>query len=199
MFRKRFFVLFAALVVALMIPGSALAAGNGSTDHFGPFPSASPDNGTCGIWANDTADRYWMVHDNGDGTFAVREEFKNGSFVTSGPLSPGCGETSGHHGHDLLPEITGSFTGFLAGTVTSSSYDPTGCSAASADCSTTAGFITAMFGTAGPATFTCYTGNGDCAFNFEYNSSDQSLQYHHWQDKSDNHGGEQFIGDIATS
>jgi hypothetical protein len=46
--------------------------------------------------------------------------------------------------------------------------------------------------------FTCNAGYAGCVFNFEYNSNDQSLRYHHWQDKSDNHGGEQFIGDIAN-
>lgn len=196
MLRLNFLIVFAALVLAT--PASALAAGNGNgTDHFGPFASSSPDNGTCGIWAQDTFNRYWMVHDNGDGTFSVREEFKDGSFVTTGPLSPGCGETTNHHGHYLSAGIEGHFTGFLAGTVSSTTYNPNGCDAAGADCTTTAGFIAAVFGPG--ASFTCFIGYARCQFNFEYDSPDQSLQYHHWQDKSDNHGGEQFIGDIANS
>ena len=52
----------------------------------------------------------------------------------------------------------------------------------------------AVFGPAAVATiaFTSY--------NFEYSSSDQSLSFHHRQDKSTDHaqGGDQFEGDIAN-
>ena len=89
----------------------------------------------------------------------------------------------------------GEFQGFLTGTVTSSTFSPNGC-AGGTKCATLAGFLLAVFGPA--QTFTCNTGFGGCEFNFEYHSSDQSLQFHHWQDKSDNAGGEKFVGDIAN-
>ncbi len=188
-----------AVLALSLVPVVALAAGTGGTDKFGPYPSSSPDNGTCGNqWAIDTFDRYFLVHDNGDGTFSVREEYKNGSFVTTGPVSPGACETTSHHGSVLQSGVVGHMTGFLAGTVTSSTYNPNGCSAAGADCTTTNGFLTAVFGASGPATFTCNLGYAGCKFNFEYSSGDQSLQYHHWQDKSDNQVGEKFEGDIAN-
>src|SRR2546422_4180044 len=56
--------------------------GNG-TQHYGAYPSTSPDSGTCGPdWANDTFDRHFTVRRNPDGTFLVVEQFKDGSFVT---------------------------------------------------------------------------------------------------------------------
>jgi hypothetical protein len=185
-------VLAGALTV---LTGTGAAAANGGTDHFGPFAGSSLDGSSCGgTWAMDTYDRSYTVHDNGDGTFNVTADSKHGTFVTTGPGSPGACENTNNHGSTVAAGVTGGFQGFLSGTVTSSTYDPTGC--ASADCSTTAGFIAAVFGPS--AAFTCFAGFAGCDFNFEYHSSDQSLQYHHWQDKSDNHGGEKFVGDIAN-
>jgi hypothetical protein len=190
MVQKKWLLMVLAVFALSMLPAVALAKGGG-TDHFGPFFSTTTDGSSCGIdWANDTFDRSFTVKDNGDGTFSVREEFKNGSFVTNGATSPGrCETTSNHHGSTVTPGIAGQFTGFLAGTVTSATYNPNGC-ATPGTCTTTGGFITAVFGAAAPFDIT--------SFNFEYNSSDKSLQYHHWQDMSDNHGGEKFEGDIAT-
>jgi hypothetical protein len=196
---RRLLVLVLAGALTVLAGTGAMAA-NGGTDHFGPFAGSSPDGGSCGIpWANDTYDRSYSVHDNGDGTFKVTADSRHGTFVTTGPVSPGACENTDNHGSTVAAGVTGGFQGFLSGTVTSSTYDPTGCAAAGADCSTTQGFLAAVFGLApfSPA-FTCNAGFAGCDFNFEYHSSDQSLQYHHWQDKSDNHGGEKFVGDIAN-
>jgi hypothetical protein len=198
MLRHRTFLLIAAFAMLALLPGATLAAGG--TDHFGPFASSSTDHGTCSYnaWATDSFDRYFTVHDNGDGTFSVSEQLKDGTFVTLGSSSPGGCESGPNHGSTVVAGIQGNFNGAIGGTVTSATYDPNGCDAAGADCSTTDGFLTAVFGASGPSTFTCNFGYAGCRFNFEYNSSDKSLSYHHWQDKSDNHGGEQFIGDIAN-
>jgi hypothetical protein len=187
-----------ALALAVLSAGGVQAAGsNDGTQHFGPFPSTSPDGGSCGQpWAQDTFNRSFSVHDNGDGTFKVTEEFTDGTFVTTGPVSPGACEMTNHHGSTVRSGITGSLRGFLTGTVTSSIFNPNGCTTAGAHCTTAAGFIAAVFAPA--ATFTCFEGFAGCAFNFEYDSSDQSLAYHHWQDKS-SPSGEQFIGDIANA
>jgi hypothetical protein len=191
---RRLLVLLLAGAISVLAGTGAVAAGG--ADHFGPFPGASADNGSCSIqWALDTYQRSYMVVDNGDGTFKVTADSR-GSFVTTGPGSPGACETTNHHGSTVVPGITGGFQGFLSGTVTSSTYNPAGCAVVDAGCNTTGGFIAAVFGSS--ADFTCFNGYAGCTFNFEYNSSDQSLQYHHWQDKSDNHGGEQFVGDIAN-
>ncbi|HEY8641197.1 MAG TPA: hypothetical protein VIO84_00370 [Candidatus Dormibacteraeota bacterium] len=193
---KRFSIAVLAVSLALLTGTAAQAdSSGGGTQKFGPFASTSPDGGTCAPWANDTFDRSFSVHDNGDGTFKVSEYFRDGTFTTTGPASPGSCETSNHHGSTVKPGIVGDFQGYLSGTVTSSTFDPQGC-AGGVQCATLAGFLLAVFGPA--ETFTCNLGYAGCDFNFEYHSSDQSLEYHHWQDKSDNHGGEQFIGDIAN-
>jgi hypothetical protein len=186
----------AVFVAALAVASTASAKGD---YHMGPFASTSPDNGSCGQqWAVDTFNRDFNVHVNGDGTYRVREEFKNGSFTTTGPVSPGACETGSNHGTAVTAGITGNMQGFLQGTVTSTTFDPNGCNATGADCTTTQGFLTAVFGPAGPATFTCNLGYAGCDFNFEYAAGGQGLIYHHWQD-TEVQGAEVFHGDIATS
>jgi hypothetical protein len=193
---KRFSIAVLAVSLVLLTGTAAQAdSSGGGTQKLGPFPSTSPDGGTCGPWANDTFDRSFSVHDNGDGTFNVTEDFRDGTFTTIGGASPGGCEISGNHGTTVNGGIVGEFQGFLSGTVTSATFNPKGCDGGM-QCATLAGFLKAVF--APTETFTCTSGFGGCDFNFEYHSSDQSLEYHHWQDKSDNHGGEQFIGDIAN-
>jgi hypothetical protein len=190
---RRLLIVLSVAAVSVLSGAGGVSAGG--ADHFGPFAGASTDNGSCSNpWAYDTYDRSYTVVDNGNGTFKLTATSR-GSFVTTGPLSPGKCETN-HHGTLLAAGIAGDFQGFLSGTVTSSAYNPAGCDVVDAGCATTAGFVAAVFGPT--AIFTCSVGYAGCTFNFEYHSNDQSLQYHHWQDKSDNQGGEQFIGDIAN-
>ena len=94
----------AVAAVVLLLPAGTVAAGG--TQQFGPFASTSADGGSCGVpWANDTFDRYFSVHDNGDGTFRVREQFKNGSFVTIGGTSPGACNDGPNNGHTVPASI----------------------------------------------------------------------------------------------
>ena len=176
------------IAVSFFVIASAMA-GPG-TQHLGPYPSTSPDNGSCGaVWANDSFDRNFTIISNGGNNFTVKEEFKKGSFVTTGPVSPGACETTPHHGSTLIAGITGSFQGSIDFNVNSTTYNPTGCNASPTTCSTFAGFLAAVF-PGGTATVT--------SFNFEYSSSDKSLGYHHWQDKSDQAVNDKFEGDIAN-
>jgi hypothetical protein len=196
-------LLLSALLGAAFACAAVGSASNGGTTHFGPFPSTSPDNGSCGNpWAEDTFDRSFAVQDNGDGTFDVRVSYKRGSFVTIGGVSPGaCSNTDTPHGSTVVAGIEGTFSGYLRGTVTSSTFNPDGCSVP-ATCSTNTGFLTAVFGPAGPATFTCFQGYEGCTFNFNYAAGDQGLRYHHWQDSSGsgpNQPPEIFRGDIANA
>jgi len=198
----RTLVLVGAVIAALAAVSTGSARPEG-TSHFGPFPSTSTDNGSCSVpWAEDTFDRWFMVQDNGDGTFDVREQFKRGEFVTTGPVSPGaCDNTDTPHGAVVAPGIHGTFEGYLRGTVTSSTFDANGCNTADT-CSTLQGFLLAVFGPEGPATFTCNLGYAGCSFNFDYAAGDQGLRYHHWQDSSGNGPNqppETFRGDIANS
>src|SRR2546423_7679961 len=108
-------VLFVCCASLATVPAAA-----GSRDqHFGPFASTSPDGGSCGApWATDSFDRFFNVHNNGDGTFSVDEQFKNGSFVTLGGASPGACETGSNHGSTVDAGVTGTFVGYLDFTVT---------------------------------------------------------------------------------
>jgi hypothetical protein len=196
MLRRQWFAVAIVLAVLFTIPGVALAAGNGSengngTDQFGPYTLVTQDGGSCGgAWANETFDRTWKVHDNGDGTFLVSRQDKNGTFETLDGNSPGGCSTSEHHGTTLTAGIVGQMSGDLTFDVVSSSYDPTACE--SADCSTTTDFLAAVF----PG-FDSYC-SSVCRWNFEYSSNDKALAYHHWQDRSDATGDDIFVGDIAT-
>ena len=182
--------------VALLLVGSLWLANSSAApasrdQHFGPFAITTPDNGSCGVfWATDTFDRFWNVHNNGDGTFSVDEQDKNGSFVTLGTGSPGACEPDSKHGSTVDAGVDGTFIGYVYYTVTGGSYNPAGCSAVGADCSTRTGFFTATF-------------PGDAInfgkWGFEYASGDQGLLYHHWADVSDNTGSNEiFRGDIAN-
>jgi hypothetical protein len=77
------------LFSALDLSSALAPTGTTSTQHYGPYPSSSGDSGTCGPdWATDTFDRHFTVRSNGDGTFTVVEQFKNGSFITNAGPTP---------------------------------------------------------------------------------------------------------------
>ncbi len=196
---KRWLIAAAAAAMAISMVPIGAVAGDRESNHFGPFAGTSPDGGTCGNpWANDTFDRFFTVHDNGDGTFRVREEFKHGTFVTIGPVSPGACETESRHGRTVRSGVEGKFHGYLDGTVTGGTFNASGCNATPAACTTTAGFLATTFGPAG-ATYTCTTGAGVCRFAFEYSAGGQDLIFHHWEDRNDKNGVEEFKGDIANA
>lgn len=184
-------------VIALSLGVAHTVQASGATQQFGPFPTtADPDGGTCTPWAIDSFDRYFKVQANNDGSFTVREEYKNGSFVTTGPSSPGGCETGTHHGSTVLAGISGTMQGYLVGKVSGGIYTPNGCSADPTVCATTSGFIGAVFP---GGSYTCLSGGGACTFSFEYASGDQRLIYHSWKDANNQDGTEYFLGDIATS
>ena len=189
-----FFAVALLLVVSLWLVDSSAAPAS-RDQHFGPFASTSPDNGSCGVfWATDTFDRLFNVHDNGDGTFSVDEQFKNGSFVTIGGGSPGACETGSKHGSTVDAGVTGTFVGYLDFTVTGGVYTPSGCSANPPACASTLGFVATTF----PGGIVGCGPSGVCKFGFEYASGDQDLLYHHWADVSDKSGNDLFRGDIAN-
>ncbi|TML05708.1 MAG: hypothetical protein E6G36_01945 [Actinobacteria bacterium] len=155
-----------------------------------------PDHGTCqqNVWATDTSMRTWTVKKNNDSTFRVTRKDK-GTFLTNAGQSPSACATSGKHGKLVTAGIHGKFRGYLTGTVSGGTFNPTATCAAACIGSTSA-FIAAHFP---GGTFTCTAGYAGCKFNFEYSSPDTSLIFHHWQDKGTNGVTEQFTGDIATS
>lgn len=184
---------FTFTLIALALLVSVTTVAGPGTQHFGPFLDNTTDGGSCGnTWANDSFERRYTVISNGGGNFTVREQ-DHGTFVTLAGSSPGACETTPHHGAVLSAGIKGDIQGSAVFTVNSGTYNPNGCDANPSACSARAGFVTAVFGAAAVPSMN-FT-----AFNFEYSSSDQSLDYHHWQDKSADQGlGEQFEGDIAN-
>ncbi len=139
----------------------------GRNTTFGPFHTTNdPDGGSCGQpWATNTFDRFFTVQDNSNGTFTVTQEFKKGSFITTGPTSPGACETTSQHGSTVNAGVTGTLHGYLKGTVSGGTYTPNGCDANPSQCTTTAGFIAAVFP---GGSYTCLVGGGACRFSFEY-------------------------------
>src|SRR5438132_13861446 len=58
------------------------------TMQFGPYPSTTGDQGTCGFdWATDTVNRFFMIRKLAapPDTYSVTQKFKSGTFVTPGP------------------------------------------------------------------------------------------------------------------
>lgn len=166
------------------------------TQHYGPYPSSSPDSGTCGNdWAEDTFDRHFTVKANPDGTFLVVQQFKKGSFVTNAGPSPGscdltdppgtvdAGITGGMHGYFIIPLPPGTMQ---------TSNDPScdGVAMSNTPC-TTATFIDTHF-------TPCYLA-GTCpvtTFFFHYSAGNQQLVEHEWKNASADRGGNH--GDIRS-
>jgi len=167
---------------------TAMANGGAPTQHYGPFPSTSPDSSTCGNdWATDTFDRHFTVRNNGNGTFSVVEQFKNGAFVTMAGPSPGGCDTD--PGGMIRDGVNGSLQGYEAITVTGTqtSHDSSCIAGSPSATCTTAGFLSSHF--AGPSTVGTYF--------FHYSAGDQSLFHGEWKNASCDRGGNQ--GDVAST
>ena len=137
-------IMLASVAVAALF-SAGWAASAPEVRHYGPFPSTSPDSGTCGnFWATDTFDRFFRVQTspNADGTYSVTEQFKDGSFVTDAGPSPGGCDTN--PGGTVAAGVTGQMQGSFLIVITGGTYNP----AASCDetsCGTTAGFVATVF------------------------------------------------------
>jgi hypothetical protein len=170
--------------------------GTTPTQHYGPYTSESPDSGSCGPdWATDTFDRYFTVRSNGDGTYSIVEQFKNGSFVTLDGASPGACDPNTHHGFTIVSGKTGSMHGYFIipntiGMETSNSQYCDADASTNADC-TTARFVNSHFHSC------AYPGTCSVTTYFDhYAAGDQSLLFHQWKNASDDRGGDD--GDIAS-
>lgn len=109
-----------AMTAALAISASAWGA---ATQHFGPYASNSPDEGTCGnTWAEDTFDRLYTVKTKPkNGAYSVVEQFKNGTFTTlAGPSPAACG---GDPGGTLSGTVTGTMQGSFSLVVSGGTYN----------------------------------------------------------------------------
>ena len=207
---KRFAILPVVVLSTLALAAAGLAdpghgKGKGNDKANGDKGKLSmtvvtSDHGTCNqnVWATDTFKRTYTVKKNADGSYRVTRKDK-GSFVTTGPVSPGSCETGSKHGHVLTAGYTGKAHGYLSGTVTGGTFNPNG--TCTAECG--AGDFIAAFFTPG-SQFTCNHGYAGCRFSYEYTAQKHKQQqtapllYHHWQDKGTDGVTEVFKGDIAT-
>ena len=180
-------------IVAMLAMSAPIAADDGRQNgqyeggrRFGPYASGSTDSGTCGNdWANDTFKRLFTVTSNADGSYTLREDFRDGKFVTVAGASPGACETSTPHGTTIRGAVRGEFAGFLAGRVSGGTFDPAGGCPDPCSGST---FLRIHFGPA--ATWDVST------FRFRYHVDDEAgLHFTRWQNASGDQGGNQ--GDIA--
>ena len=195
MIRKLTYFIVAVLFVWSLSLATSSAAAGSPDRHFGPFAVTTTDIGSCGnAWATDTFDRFWHVHDNRDGSFSVDEQDKNGSFVTFAGQSPGACEIGSKHGSMVDAGVDGTFIGYVDWTVTGGSFNPAGCSAVGANCSSRAGFFAATF----PGGAIGCGPSGVCKFGFEYAAGGSDVLYNHWADVSDKSGFDLFRGDIAN-
>ncbi len=173
----------AVLVVtaALALGANAWGKGLPATQHFGPYASNSPDEGTCGnTWANDVFNRVYSVKTapNMDGTYSVVEQFKKGTFTTIAGQSPGaCGTNPGGM---LSGTVTGKMQGSFTIVVSAGTYNP------SATCALpcyTADFVAAHFGAG--ATYNVPS------YDLHYNAK----RHGQWKNASADNGGNS--GDIT--
>lgn len=183
--------LFATADLSTMLDPSPNA-----TQHYGPYPSGSPDSGTCGPdWATDMFDRHFTVQRNPDGTMTVIEQFKNGSFVTIAGPSPGsCDTTDGSPPGTVGGGIDGSMHGYFIiplppGTMQTST-DPSCVAGSPSTPCTTAGFVNSHFDCFYLLTCSVTT------FFFHYSAGDQMLVEHEWKNASSDRGGNH--GDIRS-
>lgn len=172
------------------------SAGGNGTQHYGGYPSSSPDSGTCGNdWAQDTFDRHFTVRANPGGGFTVVQQFKSGSFVTNAGASPGsCDLMDGSPPGTVNAGITGNMHGYFiisnVGPQTSTSPFCNATTMSNANC-TTATFINTHFASCYPVTCTVTT------FAFHFAAGNQSLVEHEWKNASDDRGGNH--GDIRST
>lgn len=188
--------LFATADLAITLSS---AGANAATRHYGPYPSDSPDSGTCGnAWAQDTFDRHFTVKSRHDGTFTVIQQFKEGRFVTAAGPSPGSCQPESEDGSPpgtVNAGITGKMHGYFIiplppGTVQTSTDSSCVAGSPSTPCTTT-GFINSHF-------TPCYPGSCPVTtFFFRYTAPDQQLVEGTWRNASQDRGGNR--GDIRST
>jgi hypothetical protein len=198
-------LVFPVLLLAALIAASTAVSKNPKNGKAASVTVQRIDNGSCGTpWATDTVRSTFKVKRNDDGSFRFTRRDR-GTFVTTGGVSPGKCETKGKHGTAVVAGVKGNVHGYITGTVTSGTFNPNGCTAAGADCTTRSGTVNALFGPGAAANYTCNQNSTDCKFDYEYTApsrDNQMLLYRHWIDKGKGAGtmlDEKLRGDIATS
>jgi len=208
---RRIAVSFVLLLAFLALAAAALAdpgdkgKGKAQGKNKFTFTLTNTDRRCDGTepWATLVEKRTYQVHDNGDGTFRLRQVDK-GTFTTIAGKSPGnCPANKSKHGHLVRAGVTGRFGGYLEGTISGGTFNKNATCAAACFRDD---FKAAFFGAG--AKFSCDDLNTtDCKFNFNYTASSRAtnrprLIVRHWQDRGKGAGTMQqevFHGDIANS
>jgi hypothetical protein len=200
---------FADADLVPLLPAGDPNSGRGSRS-FQVKDAKRGDRGSCGnIWANDTFDVIFHVKrdDEGPGQYTLVEQFKNGSFVTSGMQpSPGSCNNATLSKAGILPAgVQGrdhgkaTFNVNCNNPVNPNCFDPNanggqGCTPTTLNpnpCGNTAAFCRTFF-TSPPATCTL------ASYSFDYRSNDPTLVQRKWHDSFKNNQLNQF-GDICQS
>ena len=156
----------------------------------------SPDTGTCAdnVWANDVAQRTYVVKKNSDGSYRLTA-FDRGMFTTVAGQSPeACNSDNPKHGSTVTAGIKGHYLGFLTENITGGTFNK---DATCANC-TRAAFVAAFFGPSAKENL-----DKNVKYVYVYSSHDAALKYHTWIDKgyAKSTGGliTSDRGDIATA
>jgi hypothetical protein len=112
------------------------------------------DTGSCNNdWATDTFDKHFRLDNNGNGTYALKVDYLNGSFVSiGGAKAPGACNTGVDNGSTVAAGVTGSQTQQWGATLavsaamTAVQNEHPDCSANK--CTNLTGFLTQVFGAA---------------------------------------------------
>jgi hypothetical protein len=176
--------------------GQTAISANGKTEQFGPFESGSPDSGTCGNdWADDEYDLSFKVRENNDGTFTVRVEYKNGTFVTREGPSPGACQDESEDGTpagSLVAGIKGKMHGYLIAEVDGERNPDADCGDSGENCEPRPDFFEEFFLPGADVQITKW------AFHYSaFGTENQKLVEHEWKNADESVGGNH--GDIATS
>ncbi len=200
---RRWLILLGLLIAALVLTTAGFSKGPKPSPKDGKATSVTvlrEDNGSCGNnWATDTVKSDFKVKRNDDGSFRFTRR-DHGTFVTNAGPSPGACNKGPNNGHTIRAGVTGKLHGYIVGTVTSGTFNPNGCAADPAACSTRSGTVDALFGPGAHLNYTCNQSSNDCKFDYEYSAPAQNLGRHHWGDKGKGAGTlleERFHGDIS--
>lgn len=177
--RSKLFSISIALILVASLFGAIPRTARASVT-VGPYPSTSPDSGTCGPdWANDALDRSFT--DITSTSFT--EWFQNGTFITIGGKSPGaCNGPD--NGNMVQAGVTGTFSGvFDVKVEKATQLTPEACTPTT--CNTTKDFVHTVYGLG--ATYS----SGATYFVFNYH---KTCSVQTWRNASANRGGND--GDI---
>jgi hypothetical protein len=185
-----------SVLAALVLTANQTYAAS-DTDQY-HVKGGSPDNGRCvqtdgtRFWADDTFNLKITVKNNGNGTYAVRTEYKGAHFVTRAGRSPNCVSSTPPGSGVVIGGIKGKMNAWVDETVISGTYDPNACGKPrDGICTTRGGFIDAVFGVTATENFLGY--------EFEFSSNDPRLTHNYWRESynSPDYPNGHF-GDIAT-